>query len=454
VSAAVQRTGQSHRARGGLVTAVGFSLTAVVVVTVVVVLQWGYDLSGALILAPLLVVITLPLLLRQSRREGDPRVLWFLLAALGLKLTGAVVSYFVSFHVYGGIVDATGYDLWGRKIAEQIQLGDFDFGLGSLTGINFIRVLTGVLYSVTGPTRLGGYLVFSWIGFLGLFLFYRAFHIAVPEGRLHSYGRLVFLLPSLLFWPSTIGKEAWMLFALGLGALGAAQLMVRRLRPGILFLGTGLWLASLVRPHVAGLMALAMVGGYMFQRSRRELGVLAPIAKGFGLAALLVLAAIMVVRTDRFLQETTSARSIASPEGIVGALEETSHRTGIGESRFAPSVLDSPARAPVAALTVLFRPHLLEVDSAQSFAAALETAFLLIFTLVRTRWWLSALGSIRRQPYVAFAVIYVGLFIVAFSAIANFGLLARERVQVLPLFLALLCIPPRREEEALDEPPG
>jgi hypothetical protein len=34
------------------------------------------------------------------------------------------------------------------------------------------------------------------------------------------------------------------------------------------------------------------------------------------------------------------------------------------------------------------------------------------------------------------------MFIVGFSAVANFGLLARERVQLLPLFLVLLTIPP------------
>jgi hypothetical protein len=42
---------------------------------------------------------------------------------------------------------------------------------------------------------------------------------------------------------------------------------------------------------------------------------------------------------------------------------------------------------------------------------------------------------------VVFSVIYVLLFIIAFSSFANFGLLARERVQLYPLFLVLLAIP-------------
>ena len=44
--------------------------------------------------------------------------------------------------------------------------------------------MTGIVYTVTGPSLIGGYLVFSWLGFWGLLLFFRAFQIAVPHGHL------------------------------------------------------------------------------------------------------------------------------------------------------------------------------------------------------------------------------------------------------------------------------
>jgi hypothetical protein len=37
--------------------------------------------------------------------------------------------------------------------------------------------------------------------------------------------------------------------------------------------------------------------------------------------------------------------------------------------------------------------------------------------------------------------VYGLLFIVAFSSIGNFGILARERCQLLPFFLVLLAVP-------------
>jgi hypothetical protein len=47
----------------------------------------------------------------------------------------------------------------------------------------------------------------------------------------------------------------------------------------------------------------------------------------------------------------------------------------------------------------------------------------------------------RTIPYAAFAFFYSAGFIIAFSSVANFGILVRQRVQLLPLYLVLLSIP-------------
>ena len=45
---------------------------------------------------------------------------------------------------------------------------------------------------------------------------------------------------------------------------------------------------------------------------------------------------------------------------------------------------------------------------------------------------------------MTFAVVYIGCFIWAFSGFGNFGILARQRVLMLPFFLVLLALPDRR----------
>jgi hypothetical protein len=202
----------------------------------------------------------------------------------------------------------------------------------------------------------------------------------------------------------------------------------------------------MVRPHIAALVGVSLAAAVITRKSRAELRELTPIVKGATVVVVAIFAAVLVVRTDRFLQKS----GIDTSEGVSSTLTDVESRTSGGGSEFAPSILDSPVRAPVAVVTVLFRPFFFETHNLQSFLAALEGVALLVLCLLRVRWIWAAVRSLRRQPYVVFCSVYTGLFIVAYSSFANFGLLARQRVQLYPLFLVLLSIPPalRRRREA------
>jgi len=405
---------------------------------------------GALLITPVLVALVLPALRRQAAREGDPRLFRLLVAALLLKLIGAVVRHYVAFDIYEGAADAGDYHAFGVEVYQQFRSGNFQTDLPYLTSTHFIEFLTGLVYAVAGPGRLGGFLVYSWFGFWGLLFFYRAFTLAVPQGRPRMYALLLFFLPSLVYWPSSIGKEAWMTLTLGLAALGTAHALTGKTIRGLSVAGLGLWLAALVRPHFAGLMAVAMVAGYLFRRSPKDLGVLAPVAKAIVLVGVVFVAFVFVNRAEEFLQQ----RGIETDQSVTTALNQTTERTQQGGSQFVPSILDSPRRAPVAAFTVLFRPLLVEAHNTQALAAAAEVTLLLLISLVRWRSFLVGLQSLRRQPYVAFAMAYSGLMVLALSSIANFGILARQRIQLLPIFLVLLCLDTskRQDEGRVAEP--
>jgi hypothetical protein len=128
---------------------------------------------------------------------------------------------------------------------------------------------------------------------------------------------------------------------------------------------------------------------------------------------------------------------------VSSVLQQTANRTQKGSSRFAPSLLQSPWQAPVAVSTVLFRPLLYEARDLQGVVAALEGTALVVLCVIRWRWLARAFSMMRQRAYLALCAVYILLFIAAYSSIANFGILVRERVQVMPLFLALLCVPPR-----------
>ena len=93
-----------------------------------------------------------------------------------------------------------------------------------------------------------------------------------------------------------------------------------------------------------------------------------------------------------------------------------------------------------AAVTILFRPLPIEAHGTESMATALEGLFLLGLVLVSWRRLLSIPRRIRPEPYVALAVSFVLMFIFAFGTIANFGILARERSQMMPFLFILLSL--------------
>ena len=149
---------------------------------------------------------------------------------------------------------------------------------------------------------------FSWVAFLGLILFSRAIRIALPTADHRRYDLLLFFLPTLVFWPSSIGKEAWMVAMLGLASYGAARLFTHRVS-GLVPFGLGIVGASVVRPHMA-LMILAALGPAWLVRpsGRNRLG-LSPFVRAIGFAVLIVvLLAVVSPGRDLFRHRTPRRR--------------------------------------------------------------------------------------------------------------------------------------------------
>jgi predicted acyltransferase len=90
---------------------------------------------------------------------------------------------------------------------------------------------------------------------------------------------------------------------------------------------------------------------------------------------------------------------------------------------------------------------LFEAHNLQAVIAAVEGMILLILTVVRWRWIVEAFKKLRSNPYVVYAAVFSLIFIIAFASFPNFGLLARQRVQLFPLLFVLFCIPPGGRNE-------
>jgi hypothetical protein len=436
----------------------GLGAVVYVVATGYAVQSGDPQLLGAVAVVPALAFITLLVARALARLDNDPWVVPLLMAALSAKLIGSGVRYWTAYSVYGGISDSSVYDVAGRAYASHwrhLDWGLFDMR-GRLVGTNFVRILTGIVYTVSPASRISGFLVSAWVGFFGLILFWRAFRLAIPTGDVRKYAVLVLFFPSLLYWPSSIGKEAWMILALGIVAYGAASIAVGRTGGGLAWVLLGTAGIIMIRPHIAicvfsGLTLLMIIVCTQWRRMRR------PIVPMIAMLILFLAGNIVVQQTKRYLHVESLTQ-----ESVTATLNETTRRSSQGGSEFAPVRVNNPVKFPYGFATVFYRPFPTEVHNTQQLIASAEGLALLLVTVLSWRSVVAVPRRIRSSPYVTYALAYVVVFVVAFSAFSNFGLLARQRTQVLPLYLVMLALPtgrdrahePENEEAALEEAPA
>jgi hypothetical protein len=257
---------------------------------------------------------------------------------------------------------------------------------------------------------------------------------------------LIFLWPTMIYWPSSIGKEALMTLGVGVASYGAARLF-RRLRGGVLLLGVGLWFTLMVRPHIALVAFIAVGIAYMFTR---RTGSSASVTAGKAVAVfvLLFFGGVLIGRTADFLE----VDSLGS-DGIEEALDQTTFQTSQGDAEFSPLKAENPALLPGAIATVLLRPFPHESHNAESFFTSLE-GFALLALIIASFGRLKQLPrALIREPYVAYSLAAMVLFCFLFSYVANFGILARQRTQVLPfLFVLIAFVPSPRKLRAAKAP--
>jgi hypothetical protein len=401
----------------------------------------GYDLGVGFLLAPVLLALSLPIFQRLARDEETFDLRNLLVTSLALHLAAAY------FRLAGG-ADSLVYHQVGRQLAAEFRSFNFAPDVGrEFLGTGFVRYLSGLVQVFTFSNRFATFLVFTVVAFDGLVLAYRAFVIALPDGDRYRYAKLLFLWPSLLFWPSSLGKEAWMMLALGLTALGAARLFAHKPR-GILYLALGLTGALLVRPHVAALLVCAVFVGFALRSAGGD--PLRTAGKIVGVIVLVVVTGFVATQNAEYFQlEDLGADSI--DQVTEGTIEQTSE----GGSAYTPARIHTPLDYPWATITVLVRPFPFEIDTDESLVTAGEGLLLLALALASARRFKQLPGLLRHNPYVIVSAVYVLTFVWAFSAISNFGILARQRTQVLPflfVFLALPAVVERRRGRTRLEP--
>jgi hypothetical protein len=411
----------------------------------------GGSVWGTVIIAMLFFVVV-ALIASGMGNESDRKWLpLVIMAGFAAKLVGSTVRYLVLEVVYGGKGDASGYHSTGIVYAEIWR----SFQVPSTVervGTDVVEAITGLLYVPYAPNKLGGFFIFASLAFFGQMLFYAAFRHSLPARHLKWYAAAVFFWPNIVYWPSSIGKESLMLLWIGIASYGVARLLKGYNPMWVAMIVIGLAGGGIIRLHMSLLLAgglflallLAKAPAVRAAQSRRLL-LLA--------GAAVTLTAVVLLTAQDFGVDLAAAASLeAATDEVDTVLEGVETQTDQGGSAVSGEAVSSIADIPEAILRVIYRPLPYEAGNAQLLAASVEGTILLGITIVRFPWIVRNLLRIRRNAYLLFAFFYSGAFIIAFSSILNLGIMARQRSQVMPLFLALLVVIARKHVEEPAEP--
>lgn len=357
---------------------------------------------------------------------------WHIISALLVFLSGAMISFFIGkrfaattrrsmsiycWHtllclVYCWNSLVNGGDAVGYYMKAQIDGIDFSFGTA---GVDY---LTAILVQIFGLSLIGCFLVFNIFGSVGLQVFDACLRTATNNKprAIKLLATLIIFLPSVSFWSSAIGKDSLSFLATCLALFSSLSINRRWL-----LMAFSVALMLVVRPHISAIMIAAWSFSILISEK-------STIAKKIVLGTLtLVTAAVIFPFALKYagIGENIDVNNISS------YIEQRQAYNMEGGSGIDISSMSLPMQL----ITYMFRPFIFEVNSAFSFAAAIDN-LVLLYLFMMGGWGMlkrrkSGVGESR-----SFILIYSGLaWITLAMTTANLGIALRQKWMFAPLLI-------------------
>ncbi len=284
----------------------------------------------------------------------------------------------------------------------------------------FIEFISFFLVNKLGFTYEACMATFSWFGYMGFLFFYIFFKErikATPTVFGFDGIKLIFLLPNLHFWSSSLGKGSIIFFGFGL-------FFFALLRPGVrlwAFLLGG-WIIFQIRPHIFYVVLIAIALGYTF--STKGVGILSRILV-LGLASFLL----FYIYEDILTLTGLESESIADPLISHRASELSKATSGIDITNYS---------IPEKLFAFCFRPLFFDAPGVLGFIVSFENLFYLVFFLnllrPRAMAYLFTSDAIVKTCFLTFCGVAFALSQIS----GNLGLAMRQKSQVMILMMFVI----------------
>lgn len=353
------------------------------------------------------------------------RLTIFVLAYL-MHIAAAFAYWYIALT---GVADSAHYYEDPSRMYEE------GFGLNTA----FIIYIVQLPKSIFGGTYLDYFLVFQAIGFFGLVFMMRIFEEIYEEvgQKQPPYVYLILFLPSLHYWTSAIGKDALFFFGICMTLWAAMQYRKR-----MIWLGFGLLLLLLIRPHIAVCAAAAFTMAVLIDRQTR-LAIKVPLV---ALSCVGVVYAVMTVRTAFGIDVT----SIDAYTDLLSGREALLETENAGRSAAGGSY-------PVRVLSLLFRPFFFDAGGLLGLIVSIENLLLAAMTLAMIFRLKTTAHVIRLVPFVRYSILFTGsVTLILALGYYNVGLGIRQKAtMILPgLLVAFVAVEALSQARRQSEEPA
>jgi hypothetical protein len=290
-------------------------------------------------------------------------------------------------------------------------------------GTSFIDFLAWPFVKLLSLSYISVMIIFSYLGYIAVVLFYLALNENVklkPVWNNMSAKELIFLLPNLHFWSSSLGKGSVILLGLGFFAFGLSRFN-RRGRGFLIFLGSLLTL--MIRPHIFLTLVTSVMIGIFITRSGIK-----PYIKWliFSIAFILFI----YLSQDVMKFANTESLDVLSSNAISHRAEELSKsKSGVDISNY---------NLAMKMFTFWFRPLFIDATGVMGLIVSIENLLYLFFFAVTLKSavqnWLDWNGWFRISVFI----FVLGSFILA-QVTGNLGIAMRQKAQFMPFFFIIYC---------------
>lgn len=360
---------------------------------------------------------------------------WHVISAALVFFLGLIVSYVFAKKVKVYTLTALGIYLWhtlmcfvymsyalknpadANRYFNSNSLNILDFSLGTTA----VELITTALKVGLDLSYLGCFLAFNILGTIGLLAFSGTLKQLTQNSSsfIKWFAIVLTFLPSVSFWSAAIGKDSLSFMATGLALWASLNLNQRK----ILFICAVL-IMLLVRPHMAGLMIMAISVAIIFDKNSN--------VKTKSLMSIISIASLVVL--------IPFALNYAGVKGDISAekmgtyfKKKQEHNMEGGSSLDISSMI-----LPMKMFTYVFRPLPFEAHNVTALLASLDNVLLLGLLLYSSKYLRDRRLKFDPSNRLFMWAYVMGSLIILSLTTANLGIAMRQKWMFLPMLIYLL----------------